>query len=128
MDNLLYWLVYTRLQELLPVKSGNLRYNGFRGRQTDWGASYFINMQVAPYFEYLDKGQGPVKRYEGLFLDMLSVAIDEVAFYHNQGTPYLKKKLSRRQNLLQQEDNATRNATRDRERDRWLKQTRGIIY
>ena len=128
MDNLLYWLVYTRLQSLLPVASGNLRYNGFRGRITDWGASYYINLQVAPYFEWLDKGQGPVTRYEGIFQDMLAVAVDEVAMYHSKGTPFLKKKLSRRQDVLQREDVATMNATRDRERDKWLKKTRGIIY
>ncbi len=128
MDNLLYWLVYTRLQSLLPVESGNLRYNGFRGRTTEWGASYYINLQVAPYFEWLDKGQGPVTRYEGIFQDMLAVAVDEVAMYHRKGTPFLKKKLSRRQDVLQREDVATMNATRDRERDKWLKKTRGIIY
>lgn len=127
MDNDLYWLVFTRIQYILPQETGNLKFNSFRGRKTYWGASFFINLQVAPYFEWLDKGIGNVTRYRGLFEDMLGVAIDEVAMYHSKGTPFLRKRLSQRQDELQQQDVATNNASRARERDRWLKQTRGIL-
>lgn len=127
MDNVLFYLLLTKGRYILPQDTGLLRFEAFKGFKTYFGATYKVDLNVSPYFEWLDKGIGPVTKYEGIFDDLLAVMRDEITGYYTNQRPYLKKKLAKRQQELQDQDEATNNARRAKRRDTWQKRTRGFI-
>lgn len=67
---------------IAPYDTGNLRRSITLNRNSDTVKTYYYNAFNAMYLHYLEKGQGPVKKYKG-FIENETVAafIEEIIYY-----------------------------------------------
>lgn len=128
MDNLMHFLVYTKLQRYLPVETGNLAYNAFNGRKNAMGASYWIDLGIAGYFELLDKGQTRNTKHQGIFDNMVGITVDEINSYSKGKLPSLQRKLRKRQQAIEATDSMTDHQRRETRKNYWIAKARGEIY
>lgn len=126
MDNLLYHLIKTKLKNHLPMESGNLKFNAFKSTKNQHFAEFKVDISVAPYFEWLDKGLGPTKVYKGIFDDMKALTANEISSYHSvKRKADLNRKLKIRERAIEHDDEVSDHAARYRRYHYWKNKNRG---
>lgn len=81
-------LLWNRAVDCAPYDTGNLRRSIVMSKNMPTQKQYIYNAMNALYLDYLEKGEGPVKKHKGFISQKtMSAFITELIYYYKTGRP-----------------------------------------